>query len=361
MSEIGTFASDVYEVQARISSLLFQLFDGAFLSNTKKLIYPIGSAGDINRIVNQTTQLYSEFKNQTMEVEHSNSDLTVMCDMYHGTCECVHKLIKYLESELKADLVDAFVHGSLATDEELNYSDFDALLIFKDSIFLDKKRLASVVRRVLRARKILFDYDPLQHHGFFVLTESDLKLYPESVFPLVLFDFAKSLLYERRQLHVTRTDHANRIKNPIYAILRSIERRLQPGNRPHRLYELKILLSHVMLLPCLILQVEGCPVFKRESFERIKERFAPNEWKSIVIASEVRAIWPDLRRKLFSQVIRMLGNSFHGTIFQKKVGYGIPGTIAQKLELSRFYEHTERLVKAVNEMVSLDRACVTEN
>lgn len=343
----------VYQFQADFSAAIFKLFDGGFLSNIKKLFYPLGSSSDIARDSDQVSKSFLKYKAALEKIpieNHQGGDqVDIKCEIYSGRCDAVCHLGNYLKDHLQDELVDAFVHGSLGSDEEVNYSDFDALLIFKDRVFENTTHLAKVVKRVLRARKYLFDYDPFQHHGFFVLCESDLVIYPESVFPLVLFGYSKSLIRDGKPLSISLTQYSE-ISNPIWKMLGSIEKRIQVENRPRRLYELKSMLSHIMLLPCLILQSEGIPIFKRESFARIQGRFSADQWKSIEIATAIREIWPDVTGKFAFRLIRAFGNPFHNSIFQKKMGVKVPSLIKQKLKNSDFFEHTSKFVEAVRQM-----------
>ena len=50
---------------------------------------------------------------------------------------------------------------------------------------------------VNRARRRMYEFDPLQHHGWFVLCESDLRYYCTTYFPPILFDYAKALFPRR--------------------------------------------------------------------------------------------------------------------------------------------------------------------
>src|SRR5690606_11219768 len=103
-------------------------------------------------------------------------------------------LRRALGGDLARDLAGAYVHGSLGSYEEVPYSDLDALVILNDGAFRSPARLARTARALGRARAFMYAHDPLQHHGWFVLTEADLRSHCEAYFPAVLFRYAKSLL-----------------------------------------------------------------------------------------------------------------------------------------------------------------------
>lgn len=223
----------------------------------------------------------------------SSRQLNVRVGLYHGTNQHVLKMMTYLTKYLKNDLVGAYVHGSLGTYEETSYSDFDALVILKDEVFESPKRLARVARCLSDARSIMFDFDPLQHHGWFVLTECDLKFYSNAYFSTVLFQHAKSLLADKGtklelSLRDSVQDNRRTFENTVNAIIRKLQEKTYLAN----MYQLKSLLSNFMLLPSLYVQVrDGQGVFKRESFDLAKADFSDTEWAIMKAVSAIRKNW----------------------------------------------------------------------
>ena len=199
----------------------------------------------------------------------------------------------YLTRHLGEDLVGAYVHGSLGTGEEIAYSDFDALVILKDAVFEHPKRLARVAQRLYRARRIMKAFDPLQHHGWFVLAEAQLAAYPEYYFPRVLFQHARSLLPGRGEVLSIRVQADDgQAVGGFMSLSTSIINRLGQRQYPPNMYELKFLLSQVMLMPALYLQArDGRGVFKKDSFEQARVDFAPEDWAVMEEVSALRAAW----------------------------------------------------------------------
>ena len=64
-----------------------------------------------------------------------------------------------------ADTVIGIIHGSLGTDEDIAYSDFDALVIIRQIAFRDPRLLADICQKLTDLQRIMFLQDPLQHHG----------------------------------------------------------------------------------------------------------------------------------------------------------------------------------------------------
>ena len=79
------------------------------------------------------------------------------------------------------------VHGSVATNEVIPYSDFDGLLIVKDA-FVNSKQLNQFKRASM---KLILEFDPLQHHGWFQIKQSDLQNYPQYYLPFEILEHSK--------------------------------------------------------------------------------------------------------------------------------------------------------------------------
>lgn len=196
---------------------------------------------------------------------------------YEGPDVPVRRMMVYLARQLANDLVGAYVHGSLGTYDALAYSDFDALVILKNEVFATPGRLAAAAWKLSRAQSIMLNFDPLQHHGWFVLTEAQLSAYPDHVFPVVLFDFAKSLLSERGRRLTLRVEDVPEARQAAFRelssrIIDSIACRLLPSN----IYELKLLLSQFMLLPALYVHArDGRGVYKEAQLRSGPARLRP--------------------------------------------------------------------------------------
>lgn len=193
----------------------------------------------------------------------------------------------------KNDLIGAYIHGSLATNENILYSDFDALIIIKDEVFESPTRLASLAVRLASLRKIMFQYDPLQHHGWFVLTEKDLKNYCDAYFPVTLFEYSKSLFPDQGtnlKIHIRESS----IESNLYflELCDSLINRFKSGYRPKNMHQMKSILSQFMLLPALYLQAKkNKGIYKKLSFELAKTDFSTDEWGAMIEASKIREIW----------------------------------------------------------------------
>src|SRR5687768_3956555 len=99
--------------------------------------------------------------------------LQVTTEPYSGNNAHVRAVMAALTRTGQA-LSGAYVHGSLATGEEIKYSDFDGLAIISAKASADPGTKRAILHKLRSLERIMFRFDPLQHHGWFVLEEADL-------------------------------------------------------------------------------------------------------------------------------------------------------------------------------------------
>ncbi len=213
--------------------------------------------------------------------------------VYSGANLYVRELARYLRAKLADDLVGAYVHGSLATEEEIPYSDFDALAIIRDEVFESRSRLVRTARKLSEANRIMFQFDPLQHHGWFVLKESDLMDYPQDYLPYEILHKAKSLMNHsgtslRLQFDNKRVDY----DRPLLNITRAIISQLRARRYPRNVFELKGLLSQFMLVPALFCAaVSRTGIWKKDCYEMARRYFDSDTYQVMDEVSHIRVTW----------------------------------------------------------------------
>ena len=330
------------QIQVDSHRTLSRYVDGRCFSNIERLLWNRRWSGILCRqhapsvIESHITFIASK---ESFNAPTCTTSLSV--ESYGGGNRNVLDLMCFLETELSDQLLGAYVHGSLGCGEEVPYSDFDVLMIFRDSVFDSVDSLANTAERAIDARRFLWNHDPLQHHGFLVLRESDLGCYPDMLFPRVLFEHSRSLLRHGGRLRVVGTTRTSEMKRPLLAMLASIERRIERGKRPRSEFELKVLVSQLLLLPCLILQAVDRAVFKRESFLAASGLFEPQDWRAIGTASEIRSRW--IRRVNRWPWRR---HPFWAMIVHAKMGKRIAPGIAVLLN-EEFYVDIQRFMSAI--------------
>jgi hypothetical protein len=225
-------------------------------------------------------------------IEGTAGNIGIAVPPYAGGNPQAQELMGELRT-LSPFLAGACAHGSIGTGEEIAYSDFDALVILRHSAFQSAATLAHVAARLGALRRLMFEFDPLQHHGWFVLTESDLTDYCEAWFPTVLFAHSRALFPDSGMRLVVRSrdstaEYRGAFDHLCASVLRQIEAEIPLDNA----YRLKGLLSEFMLLPSLYLQArDGVSVFKRKSFDLAAGDFPPQLWSAMERVSAARLAW----------------------------------------------------------------------
>ena len=259
---------------------------------------------------------------------------------YHQNHWMIKELILLIENKYDYLFHAVIVHGSFATDELLKFSDFDGLLIINDD-YIDSSELASFKKESMR---LIYKFDPLQHHGWFEISKSELNNYPQNYLPHEILDFAKCI-YPRTSSFVLNI-YFNNLKVDYEASLRHIikllEKQILIDWEKERLYMLKSYLSKVMLLPSLYYSKkysEG--IFKKESFNKIKSDFTSEEWEAIDIATEIRENW-DPKFNLLQKLIMKRSNKIFRKLTKFWISPKIDSDLAQlmnnefKVSLSNF-------------------------
>lgn len=249
---------------------------------------------------------------------------------YEGSNPHARRMMAGLEP-LAPWLAGAYVHGSIGSGEERAYSDFDALVILRDAVFDSAATLARVAQELGRLRRHMFDYDPLQHHGWFVLLEGDLANYCQAWFPAALFPWCRSLLPGTGgRLRLRPRDSTAEYRAAFDGLAAATLRQIGAGPPLDDAYRLKGLLSQFMLLPSLYLQArDGTAVFKRESFALAARDFSPAAWAAMDRVSAVRAAWrcelPPVRRLLLT------GGVTHRRLLTRLVRAPVPAEVRARL------------------------------
>jgi len=273
------------------------------------------------------------------KVQHIN----VIINKYDGNLALVNELTLLIEQDFSKLFHSVIVHGSVATNEIIPYSDFDGLLIVKDS-FVNSKKLESFKNESM---KLILKFDPLQHHGWFQIKESDLDNYPESYLPVSTLNHSK-LIYPLAESLNLNLNVSNNIgyKGSLESILNQFEKRIQNKWEPSNIYELKSILSQIMLIPCLYYSaINNRGIFKRESFNAVKENFNEKEWMPIKISSQIRLNWNNSLNP-FQGFLLKQSNPFLRKVVKK---YFAPKIDSQTRLLlnNEFYKNLDQLIKKI--------------
>lgn len=257
----------------------------------------------------------------------------------------VNELQDLIESKYKDLFHAVLAHGSVATNEVIRYSDFDGLLIVKDE-FVNSKQLKSFKNESM---KVIYNFDPLQHHGWFQIRKSDLINYPEHYLPVTTLNHAKLIYPNAQSISLNLIIQINvDYKRTLINMLNQFERRDAANWRPNNMFQLKSVLSQVMLIPCLYFSaLHNDGIFKRESFEAVKSEFSELEWSSIACATNIRANW-DYSLNSTQKWLLSLTGRIPRKVATRFFTPRIPLKLQQKLN-EEFYDNIKVLVKKIKE------------
>ena len=213
----------------------------------------------------------------------------MVIERYTGSSWLVKELSNLITKKFSDMFLAVVAHGSVASDEAVNYSDFDGLLIVKDK-WLGTKELAQFKHESMQ---IILRFDPLQHHGWFEIKESDLVCYPEDYLPLIILKNSKLIypLVSNFELNILLKENPdfNRILIPM---LNQFELRISNKWTPKNMFQLKSFMSQIMLLPSLYYSaIENKAILKRDSFDAVRTNFSKDQWSPIVVATLIRKDW----------------------------------------------------------------------
>lgn len=336
------------DIQKIFLKKLTSYINGGCINQRSKLISILIPSFPFKKNAKKIIQLFNEFN---LSLSKKNFvKLEIEIKEYDGDNLQALKLIDYISKFLLNDIKGAYVFGSLGTHEAVDYSDFDALMIIKNDVFHCPKRLARVAQRINYARSFMYEFDPLQHHGWFVLTEAHLYCFPEYYLPSEIFRFSRSLLQDREELlrlHVQESAQKNKeaFENLSTRITRLLNRRKYPKN----LYQLKGFLSQVLLLPSSYIRARyNRGIYKKFSFEQARKDFSHEDWEVIDTASSIRIKWKYKISRLQRWI--MVKPNFLARYYAANFAPKIPEEIANDFT-PHFYEKLKKLLLSMNKNV----------
>jgi len=214
-----------------------------------------------------------------------------------------------VNSGISKHVTDFMIHGSLATlDYSKGWSDFDTFVIVARDTVLNGRALTVLRTQLLDSYNLLTAIDPLQHHGFIVCSEIDLRRFSESIMPMVVLQKAKSLLGERTHnlnlLNGAENERQNLsarasffrdageqgvMKHHAY---NGVYLRSHYKNADNALFQFKYLLSTAALAPCYYAGAIGRPAYKSDAIEQIQPLLSDSSKKFLESTTLVRIQWP---------------------------------------------------------------------
>ncbi len=194
------------------------------------------------------------------------------------------------DKHIKKYSLGFYLHGSLATMDYIKgWSDADTMLVLSKSAFDNPKNLLQLRDGLFKLRRFYCEVDPLQHHGTMIITEFDLNYYPEVFLPVDALKCSKSLFAADKPVKFKIRDSGAEAYSK-FRWFADYFQKLEEKNLKNP-YDLKFALHLITLFPALYLEVKGKFMYKKFSFEIAEKDFAPEEWKAVKYAENIRNEW----------------------------------------------------------------------
>ena len=276
--------------------------------------------------------------------------LEIKLEAYKGSENVAWRISDLVNSGFQELFEAVIVHGSVATEEVITYSDFDGLLIVKDH-YLGSDMLNQFEAE---SSKIINQFDPLQHHGWFMITTSSLKDFDPRILPPSVLIYSK-LIYPAQStvLHLSLMEKSKvDWLAPAQKLMVSLEQKRQKNFPPKGMFNLKGWLSEVMLLPTLVYQArEKQGIFKKYSFEAMRPLYTTEAWHVIELSSLIRREWQYKAKLPFSIFVKLKDKRGIKKFVRNYFAPAIPFSIQNKLDthfsdsLKLFLEESDKLIK----------------
>lgn len=208
----------------------------------------------------------------------------------HGRVPGLERVRRALLALARRTGLEFFLHGSRATLDFTGYSDLDTLVLIPRSVASDAAALRVCRHELIGAWRIVKEFDPLQHHGHFLLSEIDLRAYPDPLFPHVVLERSVAFAATPRILRMCALP-APRLARRIFDETAAGFLATDLARGATNAYRLKSDLSAFMLLPTLWCQAREAPVAKRDSFPRVYARLSPAATAAFRHAAAIRDGW----------------------------------------------------------------------
>jgi hypothetical protein len=221
----------------------------------------------------------------------------------------VVELGERVNSEIAEFVTDFMIHGSIATlDYSRGWSDFDTFVIVSADTALDGRAVTTLRTKLLDAYKFLTAVDPLQHHGFIVCTDIDLKRYYEDTMPLEVFRRGKSYLGTRK-LQLNPVKNIDRERNILSSRAQFFRTAGDLGVMKHHAYNDVYLQSHYRnaenglfqfkyflgigaIAPCYYRDAIGKSAYKKDAIEQVAPLLSESSRTFLESTTHIRNEWP---------------------------------------------------------------------
>ena len=237
-------------------------------------------------------------------------------------------------------VIDLVFFGSQARGGLTGFSDVDAILIIRNEAADHPANLRALRPRVLAAQRAVLAYQPMQHHGFQVVTPKLLAQAAAALgLPAVAVSETRSLNGSGHRAHFERRDASS------FDVLAASLARLHTW--PAHPWEVHRHVAMFELLPVAYLQRRGMRVPKWRSFGAARSEFG-GEWWPYDVLREVRESWPRLPRPMLDLGSALARNPWTALAAWRRLPASLPDPVRPLL--------TPKLLEGLQNVVRLMQA-----
>jgi len=235
----------------------------------------------------------------------------------------------YIKKEM-GNFGNFYLQGSFSTmDYVKHWSDVDLTGILKSETVQDPEKLTELKNRNRRVVSYMLAVDPLQHHEVSYMTEYDITHYFDGLLPPAVFEHSKAMNGPKEITFMVEKSR-DMVVPAIETFSRYFRKRSMDNDDVKDLFDLKYVLSVILLLPSLYMQAKGRPCYKKCSFRAACKDFG-NEWKIVELASNIREKWNYSRPAPFWVLALFKEHPFLVKSIGRIKNRGIPGDLRNEI------------------------------
>jgi hypothetical protein len=240
------------------------------------------------------------------------------------------------EALAHSHVVDLIMFGSQARGGTTGFSDVDAILVIADDAADDPSALRALRPHVLAAQRAVLRYQPMQHHGFEVVTP---RLLTSACLALPAEALSETCSLRGTSVRVA-TQNGDGSHEQLVALSASLTSADSWPTHPWRAHRLVAMFE---LLPTLYLQARGMSVSKWESFALAREDLG-RPWWPYEVLEEVRLLWPRDRRRELELGAAVARNPWAAVAVWRRLPGRLPKPVSKLLH--------ERLLSGLRDLAS---------
>ncbi len=245
---------------------------------------------------------------------------------------------------IKNEVISLQFIGSIGSKNPISYSDFDCVVILPLMKSLNNNLNFKIKKLMRKLRYFSLQFDPIQHHDIFILTEDELIGGVKPFYPLSLFEYSWG--YGRNHFYTSKNNlypgnRINFLKNNQYF------RSLSHNNITNiSLYSFKYILSSAFMTPVYFYNFKNIYGLKSELIKKALREHGLIK-SNFDLISNYRLKWPQPKRRLIKKLILKSGLKY---LTYERVNY-----LNKRIE---YYFHNQKIKLYRNDINTIVSKCL---